>query len=52
MKAITAKEARKINERLGLEWDDEQRTFWAYDEESYEIYDFDSKKERDRFLKG
>lgn len=51
MKAITAKAAKKINERLGLCWDDGQTTFWAYDEESDEIYDFDTKAERDKFVK-
>ena len=50
LKAITAKEAKKINERLGLSWEDGQKTYWAYDDEADEIYDFDSKKERDEFI--
>ncbi len=51
MKTVTAKEAKNINERLGLSWEDGQTTFWAYDEESDEIYDFDTKAERDKFVK-
>lgn len=51
MKSITAKEAKKICERLGLSFEDQQKTFWAYDEGSDEIYDFDSKAERDSFCK-
>ena len=50
MKKVTAREAKQINERLGLSWDDGQTTFWAYDEDHDEIYDFDSKKERDEFV--
>ena len=50
MKKITAKEANKICERLGLGYDDGDVTFWAYDEETDEIYDFDSKSQRDKFV--
>lgn len=51
MKKISAKEARAICKRLGLSADDKQTTFWAYDEESGEIYDFDTKAERDNFCR-
>jgi len=52
-KAITAKEARKICEELGLSTcdNDGHKTFWAWDYEGGEIYDFDTKKERDDFLR-
>ena len=52
-KAITAKEARKICEELGLSTcdNDRHKTFWAWDYEDGEIYDFDTKKERDDFLR-
>lgn len=50
MKKVTAKEAKVINEQLGLSWEDGEKTFWAYDEESGEIYDFYSKRERDEFV--
>lgn len=51
MMKVTAREAKKICERQGLAYDDRGRTFWAYDEEIGEIYDFDSKKERDDFVR-
>lgn len=50
MTKVTAEEAKKICERLGLSYDDGQRTFWAYDEESDELYDFDTKAERESYL--
>lgn len=50
MKKITAKEAKKICIRLGLSYEDGQKTFWAYDEEHDEIYDFDNKRVRDGFV--
>lgn len=52
MVKITAKQAEKICERLGLSHDDGDVTFWAYDEENDEPYEFDSKRERDEFVKG
>lgn len=42
---ITAAEAKQICIRLGLSYEDGQRTFWAYDEECDEIYDFDDRRE-------
>lgn len=51
-KKITAKQAVKINEKLGLETceNDGQRTYWACDEDETEIYMFDSIAERAEFL--
>ena len=50
--AITAKEAKRINIRNGMEtWEEDgQRTFWATDEERSETWMFDSKKERDEAI--
>ena len=52
MKAITAKQAEVINRRNGLEtlWGDGQ-TYWATDDEESATWDFDSKKERDEFVR-
>lgn len=51
-KKITAAQAKKINAKLGLEFEDGDgvRTFWATNDEETEITSFDSKRERDRFL--
>ena len=51
-KKITAKEAKRINEKLGLEtWEEDgQKTYWAVDEDETEIYMFDSIAERKEFL--
>lgn len=51
-KKITAKQAKVINERLGLEtWEcDGQKTYWACNEEETSIYAFDSIAERKEFL--
>ena len=51
-KKITAKQAKVINERLGLETfeNDGQKTYWAVDENETEIYMFDSIDERTEFL--
>lgn len=48
---LTAGEAKMICERLGLSYDDGQKTFWAYDEDSDKIYDFDTRTERDFYIK-
>lgn len=47
---VNAKEAKAICERLGLSYEDGQVTYWAYDIEADEIYDFDTRSERDRFI--
>ena len=51
-KKITAKQAKVINERLGLETfeNDGQKNYWAVDENETEIYMFDSIDERTEFL--
>lgn len=50
MKKITAKEAYKIMDMLGLCYGDDGRTYYATDEDETEVYEFDSKKERDEWL--
>ncbi len=50
MKKITAKEAYKLAEELGLSICDDGRTFYATNEERTEIWEFDSKKERNKFV--
>lgn len=55
MKKITVKEAKKINEKNGLEtWEgDECRTYWLANDNETETYGpFYSEKERERFMKG
>ena len=49
-KAITAKQAYKLMEKLGLCFGDDGRTFYATDEEETEVWEFDSKRERDEFV--
>jgi hypothetical protein len=50
--AITAKEAKEINLRKGMETEenDGRRTFWATNEERTETWIYDSKKERDEAI--
>jgi hypothetical protein len=50
LKKITAKEAEKIMAELGLCFGDDGRTFYATNEEHTEVWEFDSKKERDAFV--
>ena len=50
MKAITAKQAYKLLEKLGLDYGNDGRTFFATDDEESEVYEFESKKERDEFV--
>lgn len=50
MKAITAKEAEKIMDELGLCYGMDGRTFYATNDDRSEIWEFDSKKERDQFV--
>lgn len=45
--AITAKEAYKLAELLGLCISEDGTTFYATNEERTELWEFDSKKERD-----
>lgn len=50
--AITAKEAREINLRTGMETEenDGHRTFWVTNEERTATWLYDSKKERDEAI--
>ena len=52
MKAISAKEAKRINEKNGMchPWGD-GRTWYATPDDESEVYDFSSKRERDDFVK-
>lgn len=52
LKAISAKEAKRINEKNGMSmpWGD-GRTFYATDENESEVWEFDSKAERDKAVK-
>lgn len=49
-KAITANQAYKLIAKLGLDFGDDGRTFYATNEEESEIWEFDSKAERDEFV--
>ena len=51
LKAITAKEAERLTLKLGLCWGDDRRTFYATDEDETEVWEFDSKTERDKAVK-
>ena len=51
MKKITAKEAYRIEKKLGLNISDDDTTFYATNDEETEIFSFDTKNERDDFLK-
>lgn len=50
MKKITAKEAEKIMTEKGLCFGGDGKTFYAVNENGA-IYEFDSKRERDEFVK-
>ena len=47
---LTAKQAYKLAEKLGICISDDGTTFYATNEERTELWEFDSKKERDMFL--
>lgn len=52
VKAISAKEGYKILKARGLDDNDDcQRTFFAIDDDKQEIYEFDTKIERDNFVR-
>lgn len=50
LKAISAKKAERLTKKLGLSWcgADDGITFYATDEEETEVWEFESKRERDR----
>jgi hypothetical protein len=47
LKKLNSKEAERLTKKLGLCWGDEQRTFYATNEEETDIWEFDSKSKRD-----
>jgi hypothetical protein len=47
---LTAKEAQRLAEKLGLDIGDDGRTYYATNEEQTEIWEFDTKTERDKFI--
>lgn len=51
LKAITAKEAKRINDKngMGMPYGD-GRTFYATDENETEVWEFDSNVERDEAI--
>lgn len=52
IRKVTAKEAKKIMEANGWAFpEDDGVTFFATNEEETNCYDFDSKKERDDFVR-
>lgn len=51
MKKITPKEAVKIAKKLGIEIYDERKTFYATNNKESDIWSFNTKKERDDFIK-
>lgn len=51
MKTITAKEAKKLAEKLNLDLNGDGRTWYATTEDENEIFSFDSPKDRDIFVK-
>jgi hypothetical protein len=50
MVKITAKEAYKLMDELGLDYGMDGRTFFATNEERTEVWEFDTKRERDEFV--
>lgn len=49
-KAITAKQAYKLMKKLGVDFGEDSRTFFATNEEESELWEFDTKRERDEFV--
>ena len=49
-KAITAKSAERILRKLGIDYGNDGRTFYATNVEETEIWEFDNKRERDEFV--
>lgn len=47
---ISAKEARKLAYELGIDIDDEETTYYATNEERSEIWGFETKTKRDKFV--
>ena len=51
VRIITAKEARKLLNKLGLEVNDDVRTYYATNENDDGVWKFDSKAKRDEFVR-
>ena len=52
IRAISAKEGYKVLKARGLDANDDcQRTFFAINDDKQEIYEFDTKIERDNFVR-
>lgn len=49
-KKITSKEAEKLLKRLGLGYGGDGTTFYAAADDETDVYEFDTKKERDDFV--
>ena len=52
VKAITAKQAKKITLRTGMAWfgESDGRTFYGTNAEETDVWEFDSKSERDAWV--
>ena len=50
LKAISAKQAEKLTAKLGLCFGDDRKTFYATNEAETDVWEFDTKKERDRVV--
>lgn len=47
---LTAKETHKLSDKLNLDIDDDNTTFYATNVEETEIWSFNTRTERDEFL--
>ena len=52
MKKISAKEANRIAKKLNLQLDGDGVTFYATNNSESEIYEFETKQEREQFLRN
>lgn len=52
LKAISAQQAYKLMNKLGLCYGNDGVTYYATNEEETEVWEFDSKAERDKCVKG
>ncbi len=50
-KAITARQGERLSRRLGLDYGGDGRTFYATNDNETSVFEFESKKERDNFIK-
>lgn len=51
MEKISAKEAYRLMDKLGLDYGMDGTTYYATNKERTEVYEFYSKKERDEFVR-